>query len=111
MITMKELRDCGCVGHKINKGIKLLAKNMHLVNLQQAIHIQVADVSVKAKEAIEKAGGSVKVSYFNPLALRALLRPEKFEVIPRLAAPPPRLLWKYPEHYKDVEVQILAKSK
>jgi len=112
MITMKELRDCGCVGHKINTGIKLLAsKKASPVTLDKAIHIQVSDVSDKAKEVIEKAGGTVKVSYFNALALRALLKPEKFETIPRLAAPPPKLLWKYPEHYKDVEIQILAKSK
>jgi len=111
MITMKELRDSGCVGHKIDTGIKLLAKNASTVTLDKAIHIQVSDVSDKAKEAIEKAGGTVKVSYFNALALRALLKPENFETIPRLAAPPPRLLWKYPEHYKDVEIQILGKSK
>jgi hypothetical protein len=28
----------------------------------------------------------------------------------RLAAPPPRLMWKYPLHYKDVEAQLLAKT-
>jgi hypothetical protein len=26
IITMKDLRDCGCISHKIDKGIKLLAK-------------------------------------------------------------------------------------
>ena len=110
-ITMKHLRDCGCVGHKINKGIKLLAKNSADVDLGQPIHIQVSDVSQRARDVIEKAGGSVQVSYFNGLALRALLKPEKFESIPRLAAPPPRLMWKYPLHYQDVEAQLLAKAK
>lgn len=98
-ITMKELRDCGCVTHKIHKGIKLLAKNAERVTLSKPIHIQVSDVSQKAREVIEKAGGTVQVSYFNQLGLRALLKPDKFEQIPRLAAPPPRLMWKYPQHY------------
>ena len=72
-ITMKHLRDCGCVDKKIDKGIKLLGKNAGRVNLDKAIHIQVSDVSAKAREVIEKAGGSVQVSYFNALGLRALL--------------------------------------
>lgn len=109
-ITMKHLRDCGCVGHKIHKGIKLLAKNAERVKIEKAIHIQVSAVSATAKELIEKAGGSVQVSYFNALGLRALLKPEKFDTIPRLAAPPPRLMWKYPEHYKDVEAQLRSKA-
>lgn len=83
-ITMKHLRDCGCVSSKIKKGVKLLARNAERVKIEKAINIQVSDVSSKAKELIEKAGGSVQVSYFNALGLRALLKPEKFDTIPRL---------------------------
>eukprot|EP00960_Hanusia_phi_P062396 765134-Hanusia_phi.AAC.3 len=39
--------------------------------------------------------------------LRALLKPEEFERIPRRAAPPPKLMWKYPLHYKQVQVDSL----
>ncbi len=37
----------------------------------------------QALEAVEKAGGSVERLYFNRLALRALLKPDKFDVTPK----------------------------
>lgn len=65
---------------------------------------------LQAKELVEAAGGHVKKGYYNRLALRALLKPEKFDIIPKRAAPPPRLLWKWPEHHKDVEAQMAARE-
>ena len=106
MITMKHLRDCGAVNPKV--GVKLLADGVDKLDCK--IMIEVSDASAKAKEIVETAGGHVKIAYYNRLGLRAHLHPEKFERIPRRAAPPPRLLWKYPEHYKDVEAQFAARK-
>jgi len=108
MITMKHLRDNGCVRKTLAKGVKLLAKGKEQVD--RAISIEVSDASEEAIAAIEKAGGSVKRGYYNRLGLRAHLKPEKFLVIPRLAAPPPRLAWKYPLHYQDVQAQMEEKA-
>ena len=46
--------------------------------LRDAMHLQVSQVSAKAKEIIEAKGGSVTTVYYNALGLRALLRPEWF---------------------------------
>ena len=47
-------------------------------NLHSALHLQVSQVSTKAKEVIEAKGGSVTTVYYNPLGLKALLQPEWF---------------------------------
>jgi len=56
---------------------------------------QVSQVSAGAKDAIEKAGGSVTTVYYNQLGLRALLQPDWFagkgRLLPRAARPPPKL--------------------
>lgn len=55
---------------------------------------QVSRVTVRAKEAVEAAGGSVRKVYYNELGLRALLKPEWFDkkgrLLPRPARPPPK---------------------
>ena len=38
-------------------------------------------------QAIERAGGKITCAYYTPLNLRALLKPDKFLVIPRRAMP------------------------
>ena len=67
--------------------------------LNQPVHIQVSQASHKAKAAIEAAGGSVTTVYYNPLGLRALLKPEWFakkgRLMPRAARPPPKLAPKF----------------
>ncbi|KAL5744449.1 hypothetical protein ACOSQ2_027565 [Xanthoceras sorbifolium] len=56
---------------------------------------QVSRVTVRAKAAVEAAGGSVRKVHYNKLGLRALLKPEWFEkkgrLLPRPARPPPKL--------------------
>ncbi|CAB4290219.1 unnamed protein product [Prunus armeniaca] len=51
----------------------------------------VSRVTVRAKEAIEAAGGSVRRVYYNKLGFRALLKPEWFEkkgrLLPKAARP------------------------
>lgn len=100
---MRDLYIAGAIRPKV--GLKLLAHGVH-DKLDMPIHIEVTDCSKKAREIVEAAGGTVKIAYHNRLGLRAHLKPEKFEFIPRRAAPPPKLMWKYPEHYKDVEAQF-----
>jgi len=57
--------------------------------------IQVSRVTVRAKEAVEAAGGSVRRVHYNKLGFRALLKPEWFEkkgrLLPKAARPPPKL--------------------
>lgn len=97
-ITMKTLRDCGCVRGRIVTGIKLLAGGSSKARIDRPLHIEVADASKLAVELVEKAGGTVTSLYYNRLGLRALLKPERFETIPKRASPPPKLMWKYPHH-------------
>ena len=56
--------------------------------------LQVSRVTVRAKEVVEAAGGSVRRVYYNKLGLRALLKPEWFEkkgrLLPKAARPPPK---------------------
>ena len=47
------------------------------------------------RRAVEDAGGTVTCAHYNRLALRALLKPHKFEQMPRRARPPPRLMRYY----------------
>lgn len=51
------------------------------------IKIEVARASQTAIKAIEKAGGNITCRYYNRLALRATIKPEKFWKIPKFAAP------------------------
>ncbi|KAA0054211.1 50S ribosomal protein L15 [Cucumis melo var. makuwa] len=64
-----------------------------LVQLENR-HQEVSRVTVRAKEAVEAAGGTVRRVYYNKLGLRALLKPEWFEkkgrLLPRAARPPPK---------------------
>ena len=59
------------------------------------VNIQVSQASAAAREAIEKAGGTVTTVYYNKLGIRALLKPEAFarkgRLLPRPARPPPKL--------------------
>ena len=43
------------------------------------MHLEVSRASEAAIEAVEKVGGSVTCTHFNTLAIRALLKPDKFE--------------------------------
>lgn len=57
-ITEQVLRDAGLV-HKSRDGIRLLGKG----EITAKIDIEVAGASASAKEAVEKAGGSVTVTF------------------------------------------------
>ena len=93
-ITMKELFDSNIVG-KIPHGVKLLGRG----HIKTPVRIEVTRASKSAIEAIEAAGGTVVCGWYNRLNLRALLKPHKFDVIPRRARPPPRKI----KYYQDYE--------
>eukprot|EP01018_Ginkgo_biloba_P001574 Gb_40473 [translate_table: standard] len=94
LITMKTLKDVGAIGKKIEDGVRLMGRGAE--DIHWPIHIEVSRVTVRAKEAVEAAGGSVRRVYYNKLGLRALLKPEWFEkkgrLLPRPARPPPKQL-------------------
>ena len=59
--------------------------------------IEVSQASQTAIEAVEKVGGKIITSYYNPLGLRLLLKPWKFEdqLKPRRALPDKKLMAYY----------------
>ena len=71
--------------------------------------------SKSAVEAVEKLGGVVISSYYNKLSLRALKRPQDFDVIPRRARPPRKLMAHYgsweKRGYLSSEMQLLMQER
>lgn len=95
-ITLRQLQLAGLFkANAVKHGVKLLADGKE--RLRQPLQIKVSRASKSAINAIETAGGTVTTIHYNRLALRALLRPEKFingegpTQFPRQARPPPKL--------------------
>ncbi|MBA0842610.1 hypothetical protein Goarm_002422 [Gossypium armourianum] len=90
---MKTLKDAGAIGKQIEDGVRLMGRGAE--QIKWPIHLEVSRVTVRAKEAVETAGGSVRRVHYNKLGLRALLKPEWFEkkgrLLPKPARPPPKL--------------------
>merc|ERR1719223_1131373 len=106
---MKDLVNAGLTTTgSIKHGVKLLAKGKE--RLRTPFKIEISRASNGAIEAIEKAGGEITTVHYNKLALRALLKPEKFDVIPRRARPPPKLMQYYTDYekrgYLSPEIQL-----
>lgn len=109
VITLKDLADAGVVNGNIKHGVKLLAKGSE--RLKAPIKLRVSRASSQAIEAVEKAGGEVTTVHYNRLALRALLKPEKFDTLPKFARPPPKLMpyylnWKKNRGYLSPQAQM-----
>lgn len=107
--TMKDLVKAGITKpSSIKHGIKLLAKGKE--RLRTPFKIEISRASTGAIEAIENVGGEITTVHYNRLALRALLKPEKFEIIPKRARPPPKLMQYYTDYekrgYLSPEVQL-----
>lgn len=72
--------------------------------------MEVTQASRTAIEAVEKAGGTVTCVHFNKLAMRALLKPHKFEILPWRARPIPTIMQYYLDKdnsgYMSPEIQI-----
>lgn len=98
LITMKELRDCGLISKRCNTGVKLLGKGAE--DFKSKISIEVSKISENAKKVIQDQGGTVESVYYNPLGLRALMRPEWFKdkgrLIPKMVRQiPPKHIGKF----------------
>jgi hypothetical protein len=74
------------------------------------IHLEVSFASKHAISAVEAVGGSVTCVYFNELALRALMKPYKFEILPNRARPSPKIINYYLDPskcgYLSPEIQL-----
>ncbi|KAL5730447.1 hypothetical protein ACHQM5_003265 [Ranunculus cassubicifolius] len=92
LITMKTLKDTNAIGKQIKDGVRLMGRGAE--QIQWPIHLEVSRVTVRARAAVEAAGGSVRKVYYNKLGFRALLKPEWFEkkgrLLPKAARPPPK---------------------
>ncbi|XP_020089629.1 uncharacterized protein LOC109711120 [Ananas comosus] len=92
LITMKTLKDTGAIGKQIKDGVRLMGRGAE--DIKWPIHLEVSRVTVRAKAAVEAAGGSVRKVYYNKLGFRALLKPEWFakkgRLLPKAARPPPK---------------------
>ena len=66
--------------------------------------------SANAIAAVEAAGGTITCVHFNRLALRALMKPYKFDILPRRARPPPKIMDYYLDRtkagYLSPEIQM-----
>lgn len=76
--------------YRVYDGVKLLGVGGEA--LTTPLNIEVTRASMSAIEAVERVGGTVVTTYYNSLALRVLVQPERFIVIPKVARPPPRLM-------------------
>lgn len=104
-LTMRDLNRSGLVNIKGGtNGIKLLGEGA----LTSKVHLEVSRASATAIAAVEKMGGTVTCAHYNRLALRALLKPHKFERLPRRARPPPRLMRYYVDDAKRGEYSPLV---
>ncbi|XP_078361766.1 large ribosomal subunit protein uL15m-like isoform X2 [Oculina patagonica] len=98
-ITMYHLWRSGAIAGRIRDGVTLLGGGT--TGFQAKLNIEVSRASKTAIKAIERQGGKITCAYYNPLGLRQLLKPEKFEGrrIPRRARPPRKFM----EYYTSVE--------
>lgn len=110
VLTIKDLCDAGITKKSsVKYGVKLLSKGKE--RLRDAIRIDVSRASKSAIEAIESIeGGRVTSVHYNRIALKALLKPERFEVLPKRARPPPKLMPYYTSYenrgYLSAKVQL-----
>ncbi|KAJ1664197.1 YmL10 [Coemansia sp. RSA 1813] len=93
-ITLREIHAANAVRFK--EGVILLGRGAHA--LTSPITIEVTKASSQAVKRIEELGGKVVCVYHNRLALRALLHPEKFAILPKSANPPTAKLRRFYEN-------------
>lgn len=68
--------------------------------LTTPVTIEVSRASDKAIRRIEEVGGTVTSVYHSPLALRALLKPHKFDFLPKAPRPKPKQMKYYVDDSK-----------
>ena len=67
------------------------------MKLSTKLHLEVSFASKSSIDMVEKAGGTVTCVHFNKLALRALIKPFRFDILPRRARPNPKIM----DYYLD----------
>lgn len=108
LITMKVLRDVGLIGRGCPTwGVKLLVKDADFFEKNpMALKFEVSDASKAAQDQIERAGGSVKLVWFNRVTMRAHFKPEKYLIAPRNNGIPPMTKR---EKYREYMEEYIAK--
>eukprot|EP00590_Aulacoseira_subarctica_P012529 CAMPEP_0172426896 /NCGR_PEP_ID=MMETSP1064-20121228/39534_1 /TAXON_ID=202472 /ORGANISM="Aulacoseira subarctica , Strain CCAP 1002/5" /LENGTH=260 /DNA_ID=CAMNT_0013170765 /DNA_START=83 /DNA_END=865 /DNA_ORIENTATION=+ len=109
LITMKDLVEAGfATMSSVKHGMKLLSKGKE--RLRSPLKLEMSRASASAIQALEAVGGQVTTVHFNKLALRALLKPHKFELMPNRARPPPKFMPYYTSYkhrgYLSLEMQL-----
>ena len=106
-ITMRDLLASGIISN-VRDGIKILARGK--TQFKTPIHLEVSQASEEAIKAVEAVGGTITCTHFNKLALRALIKPYKFDILPRRARPPPTVMNYYLDctkcGYLSPEIQL-----
>ena len=93
-ITIRDLMVCGVLTSP-KEGVKIVGFSDPTAKISHPIHLEVNKASKPAIAEIEAAGGTVTCCHMTPLSLRAITKPYKFEILPRRARPPPRLMGYY----------------
>merc|ERR1719343_594844 len=88
-ITQRHLYESRCMT-KINRGVSLF--NVNDFPFPYKIDIEVAAADQSSIDMIKAVGGSVTVVYMEAIALRAHVKPWKYEVLPRTARPTVRMV-------------------
>ena len=93
VITLHDMLEAGMFkANAVKHGVKLLSAGKEY--LKQPVRVHVSRASESAIRAVEAVpGGRVTCVHYNKLALRAMLRPQKFANLsrkPKNARPPPK---------------------
>eukprot|EP01035_Chromulina_nebulosa_P020725 gene20725-26869_t len=89
LITVRDLLESGIISNA-KEGVKILAHGKD--KLVTPIHLEVSFASKESIKAVESVGGTITCVHFTPLSLRALIKPYKFELLPKRARPSPKIM-------------------
>ncbi|UKJ88120.2 hypothetical protein MACJ_000563 [Theileria orientalis] len=82
-ITQRHLHDSKCV--KVKNGVHLF--NVNNYPFPYKIDIVVASCDQSSVDVIKKVGGTVSIIHYDKIALRAHIKPYKYEILPKTARP------------------------
>lgn len=107
VVGIGELVRSGCVS-RLKHGVLLVPGGV----LESKVCVEVTEAVPEAASAVIRAGGKVRMAWYNTLGLRATVKPEKWTEkglrLPRWARPPPKFEHRYPERMEDgLPVRIL----
>eukprot|EP00457_Paulinella_chromatophora_P009204 gb/GEZN01009261.1/.p1 GENE.gb/GEZN01009261.1/~~gb/GEZN01009261.1/.p1 ORF type:complete len:301 (-),score=35.93 gb/GEZN01009261.1/:257-1159(-) len=88
VIDIKHIHDSNVMG-KVKHGVKLTAAGAE--RLTHPVHLRVSDATMEARKVLEELGCKVEFVWYTRLTLRALLKPHKFDILPRPVDMPPKV--------------------